>query len=187
MKKKIMLLILVGSLAYGKMPKDIKDKVSRDAREMYEDRKDAMSFIDWQESSYDEMEETLAVAEIPRESKEQIKFYLRGKYGLNFIKQNAELGEEINKVKNSEKNIKVAAIREVERIIAEKKIGELEAEINQKSKKELEVIEKFVEIPTNLMTRFKSEAERLYPGNYYEQKRYMESSIGNYQYYKTIK
>ncbi|MGL5543011.1 MAG: hypothetical protein ACRDB2_06735, partial [Fusobacteriaceae bacterium] len=103
-------------------------------------------------------------------------------YGTNFEKQNSKLEEEINDYKNLRRDLEIEIKEKEQKIIQEEnKI------INQKSKKELEVMEKSFEIPTNLMTRFKSEAERLYPGNYYEQKRYMESSIGNYQYYKTIK
>lgn len=182
-----MIFFVLGIIAVGEMPENIKKQVANQARDMYDDRKDAQDFINWQESSYNEIEKKLAQADIPQESKEKIKFYLRGKYGLNFIKQNGDLEEEINRVKNSEQNVKIATKREIEKIIAEKKLEKVEAEINQKSQKELEVITEATELPAPLMARFKSEAERLYPGNYYEQKRYIESSIGNYQYYKNLK
>lgn len=169
----------------NEISKEIKAAITSEARAIYDNARDRNDFIKWQEESYLELEKTLSNSTISSEEKNRIRAYLRGKYGNNFIKQNAEIEDEISRIKNVEIAIKNSVQEEmIKKVEKEKK--ELETK-NQESKKNLEKIVIAPEIPSELMTRFRSEAERLYPNNFYEQERYLNSSIENFKFYKNLK
>lgn len=183
MKKILLFLILFvsGVQSLAKIPSEIRKEIENDAYKFYAG-KDAEDQVKGQIDAYEKMDKKIMESGIDIETQKVIRHRLNSMYGTNFIKQNAKIVEEIGDYNNLRKTIELE-IREKGKVEFEKETEER----NQKSQKELEAIEKSSIIPTSLMSRFKSESERLYPENYYEQKRYIESSIGNYEFYKNLK
>lgn len=191
MKKYFLMILFIFSVSvFGnirEIPKDILNEIKTEAKILHEDNLTRNSYISWQVDAYLDIEKLEKILELPHEEYSEMKDSLYKIYGVDFVKQYKLIKNEIDRKKKLDASIKIATTKEVERILLEKKLSEIKEEINEKAEKELKVIEKTVEIPQVIMERFKAEAERLYPGNYYEQKRYIESSIGNYKFYKNLK
>lgn len=170
----------------NEVPQNVLEEINRSSRSVSENSSERREYVEWQTEAYKKLDEELKTSQIPVEEQKKIEIKLKSQYGSNYVKQHSKLKEEISNYVETEKKVQA----QVQEILQNKKSEKIKihmAEINKNSQKELEIMTKSAEIPTPLMNRFKSEAERLYPGNYYEQKRYIESSIGNYQYYKTLK
>ncbi|MGL5232239.1 MAG: hypothetical protein ACRC7W_02760, partial [Fusobacteriaceae bacterium] len=108
---------------------------------------------------------------ITESEKSAVRKRLNAMYGANYTKQTKEVKEQV----------KYYTV--VSRAAKEKKDMEVR---NIESKEELTTIIKEAEVtvPEKMMKHYKSEAERLYPNNYYEQKRYIESSVNTYKMFK---
>ncbi len=185
MKKILLLSIMLSLVVFSKMPEEVKQEIKNDARSIYdEDKEQRHIYIKWQEDSYNEIEEKEKEAGLSSEEYRKLKKELQDKYGRNFVKQNIEINELIKR----EKKIKIEVEKKIGMKLSEnKKINELEKGQNIKSKAEIEELVKSDSIPKEIMNHFEKEAKKLYPGNFYEQKKYLESSISNYHFIKNIK
>ncbi|MGL5232241.1 MAG: hypothetical protein ACRC7W_02770 [Fusobacteriaceae bacterium] len=174
MKKYLIILMTILfstlSLAQEKkeIPKDVRQRISDLAVTNTDGGQERVDFRIWQEESYLYVEKKLDESGITESEKVAVRKRLNTMYGANYAKQTREVQDQIKYYTT------------VSRAATEKKKV---ADRNVESKTELVTVIKEAEkvVPAKIMNHYKAEAERLYPSNYYEQKRYIESSVNTYK------
>ncbi len=170
MKKQLIViaLVLVTNLIFAEIdvPKDVKKEISIYAVDAAGD--DKGDFIRWQTDAYIIIEKELANSTLTEEEKSIVRKRLKAKYGVNYARQSKDLQEEMKIVSILNKEAK------------EKKEAEIR---NEASKEELTTVVEDAKgvVPAKMMKHYEQEAQRLYPNNYYEQKRFIESSVNTYK------
>lgn len=194
MKVKLLLLSTVWSIfSYAfamEMPKDIEKEVTNNARRIFSEPGEKASmfeFVSEQKNAYRNIYKELDESGLSNSEKEKILYKLGKNYPNNFVKQNIKLLEEVSIYKENKNKVEKKVDEKIDYIISNKKINELEKGQNIKAKAEIEELVKSDSIPKEIMNHFEKEAKKLYPGNFYEQKKYLESSISNYHFIKNIK
>lgn len=166
MRKIALFLFLNITIFSIEMPKEIKIDIAREARELYSSNSERNSYIDWQEKAYLSMNNKLEKNNIPLNEHTIILKKLKQMYGNNFVKQNIAVDAEIemyNKIN-----------------IAIKKDKEVLKQKNELAKKEINIIEQKILIKKNIFKKIQSNAEKKYPNDFVEQKKYIEAVIENY-------
>lgn len=173
MKKYLLiLLLLISTLCFGDNVREVPKETSQKIRDLAYDTMDTGServdFIKWQEQAYWVVEDELAVSETTDAEKEAIRKRLNAMYGANYAKQTKEVKEQVKYYTT------------VSRAANEKKEAEVR---NEASKEELTTVVEDAKgvVPAKMMKHYEQEAQRLYPNNYYEQKRFIESSVNTYK------
>ncbi|MGL5123485.1 MAG: hypothetical protein ACRC6K_04925 [Fusobacteriaceae bacterium] len=194
MKIKILLLSMTCLVfSYGvamEMPKDIEKKIYDQAKRVFSDPDEKSSiygFISEQKIAYSNMYKELKKSGLSEQEQKKIQYKLEKNYPNNFTKQYIKLLEEIVIYRENKNNIEKKVDEKIESIISNEKISELRKAQNVKYKNEIEALIKNEEIPKEIMAHFEEEAKKLYPENYYEQNKYLKSSLSNYFFIKSIK
>ncbi|MGL6065328.1 MAG: hypothetical protein ACRC0S_09650 [Fusobacteriaceae bacterium] len=194
MKVKTLLLCTTCLLfSYGfslEIPDDIEKKITNQARRIFSepDEKASMyEFVSEQKNAYGNIYKELEQSGLLEKEQEKILNKLGKNYPNNFTKQYIKLLEEIVLYKENKIDIEKKVNEKIDYIISSEKIRELEKEKNMKYKEEVEALIKNSLIPKEVMNHFEKEAKKLYPGNYYEQNKYLKSSLSNYNFIKNIK
>lgn len=176
MKKYLMaLLLILSTVSFGitrrEIPKEDRQRIMEYTLDNTDAGADRTDFKKWQEDAYWSVEDQLSESGITESEKAAVRKRLNAMYGANYTKQSREVKEQV----------KYYTV--ISRAAKEKKDTEVR---NIESKEELTTIIKQAEVnvPEKMMKHYKAEAERLYPNNYYEQKRYIESSINTYKMFK---
>ena len=179
MKVFLGLLLATITLASQEIPVEIKKEIENNVRNSGGNYREQQRELEWIKNSYFGLEKKLKESELTQEEQNKIKLRLSSMYGYNYIQQNIKVKTEISDYKD----LKAMAIA----VSSSERIEKEKIKLNERnSDSEVKVLEilKETKIPTLVMERLKSESERLYPGNYYEQERYLESSIENYEVFK---
>ncbi|MGL5657168.1 MAG: hypothetical protein ACRCXY_10085 [Fusobacteriaceae bacterium] len=176
MKKYLIgLLLILSTISFSitkrEIPKEDRQRIMEYTLDNTDSGTERTDFKKWQEDAYWDVEKQLDESGITESEKSAVRKRLNAMYGANYTKQTKEVKEQV----------KYYTV--VSRAAKEKKDMEVR---NIESKEELTTIIKEAEVtvPEKMMKHYKSEAERLYPNNYYEQKRYIESSINTYKMFK---
>lgn len=174
----IVMTILFSTLSLAQekkeIPKEVRQAISDLAVSNTGGGQDGVEFRMWQEESYLYVEKQLDESGITESEKVGVRKRLNAMYGANYAKQTKEVKDQIKYYTT------------VSRAATEKKKV---ADRNAESKTELVTVIKEAEVvvPEKIMNHYKTEAERLYPNNYYEQKRYIESSVNSYKMFNLKK
>ncbi|MGL6168215.1 MAG: hypothetical protein ACRC0Y_07990 [Fusobacteriaceae bacterium] len=180
--KTIIMFFFVTILSLGNdISQKVIQEINRDARTISNDSSERKEYIEWQIDAYKNLHKEVENSKLPTLEKENILFRLKSMYGNNYVKQYSKADEEISNYLNNEMKIETEVKNRLEKntIVDESK--------NLESKNNLEKILSTDKVPQQLINRFKSEAERLYPNNFYEQERYISSSIENFKFFKNLK
>lgn len=171
----ITLLLILSTLSFGiekrEIPKEDRQRIMEYTLDNTDAGTERIDFKSWQENAYWSVENQLSESGITDSEKAAVRKRLNAMYGANYTKQSKEVKDQVKYYTT------------VSRAAKEKKDMEVR---NIESKDELATVIKDAEVnvPEKMMKHYKAEAERLYPNNYYEQKRYIESSINTYKMFK---
>ncbi len=174
----IIMTVLFSTLSLSQekreIPKDVRQRIVDLAVTNTDGGQERFDFRIWQEESYWNVEKQLSESGITPAEQDAVRKRLNIMYGANYAKQTREVKEQIKYYTT------------LSRAATEKKKVENR---NVESKTELVTVIKEAEVvvPEKIMNHYKAEAERLYPNNYYEQKRYIESSVNTYKMFNLKK
>lgn len=179
MKKIILLTLLIGSISFSaELPTEVEKGIFNSTKSLQGGER--IQEINWQKESYFIVQKELEKAPLTQEQKDKILKNLKGAYGYNYVMQAKKLDKEIEFYTTIDKNVD----KKVEEYISKQKIEEIGKEKNLIAKEEINKINQNTVVPKEIMVQIDKEAEILYPGNFYEQKRYIESSIKNFEFIK---
>lgn len=164
----LILYLIINVLAFAEkeIPYEVEKAIRASIVNEFDGGTERHDYYNMQKEAYLEIEDRLESSELTNGEKNAVRKRLSAKHGVNYAVQIKSLEDEI---------VFVKAINKEYRDKQENN------KINSESKVVLEQIVKDSDIPEKYMTHLQSEAERLYPDNYYEQKRFIESSIKTYK------
>lgn len=171
MKKTIViLLLLVTNFLFGNMNKEIEKKVKLRIIEMMDGHLERENELERQKNAHKAIEKisettTLSYNEflILREGLEKL-------YPYDYIGQLKRMRDLVKTYEETKKSLVTQEVEKIEKIKTE----------NLEAKKIIETQKEELKIPKNLYLKLKVAAEKRYPKNYIEQKKYLEHAVEIY-------
>lgn len=163
-------MIFISFVLQAKMPKDIERKVYVKLSEKIDNYGERDSELELQKYAYSTIEKMEKETILSKDEFILLKKSMEEIYPYDYVTQYKRLKADLKIYETTKKSLVAQEVEKVEKI----KVQNLEAKkIIEKQKEELK-------IPKNLYLKLKEAAEKRYPENYIEQKRYLEHAAEIY-------